>query len=206
MKARLTEEDVKHFAHVYNFLGELKLHPKSLRLRIEMASARRQSALDALTAQLGVEQYWQKARNTMVAVIRDPKDVHRIIGRAWDYLTLDRQLEFNSTIAAQQAEMNDRAQRRFERDRRYAEAARRQPLDDATRMQRAEDRYRNEDPAVQVIADLSGADAIAADLAARQEYRDNLEAQRQRLMTQGQITSLSRNAPTKKKRKYTRKA
>lgn len=206
MKRQLTEEDAKHFGHVYNFLGELKLHPRSLRLRIEMASARRQSALDALTTQLGVEQYWQPARKAMVAVIRDPKDVHRIIGRAWDYLTLDRQLEFNSTIAAQQAEMNHRAQQRYERDRRHAEAARRQPLDDATRMQRAEDRYRNEDPAIQVIGDLTGADAIAADLAARAEYRDQVESQRMRDMTQGQITSITRNAPKRTKRKYTRKA
>lgn len=206
MKARLAEEDAKHFAHVFNFLGELKLHPKTLRLRIEMTSARRQSALDALADQLGVEQYYYASRKCLVMVINRPDDVHRIIGRAWEYLTLDRQLEFNATIAAQQAELDNRARERYERDKVYAEAARRQDLDDDARRQRAEDRYSNDDPAIQVIADLSGADAIAADLAASAVYRDQMEYQRQQLMTQGQITSMTRNAPTKKKRKYTKKS
>jgi hypothetical protein len=211
MKPKLTEEDAQHFAHVYNFLGELKLIGFSADLKrkpeVEIRmTARRMNALQALADQLGIWPfYFINKRLTMVI---GKADMHRLISRAWPYLTLDRQVEFNSAMDRLQELMNERARRKSEREQVRLEAARRKPLDDDTRRARAEALYANEDPAIQVIDDLSPSDAIAAELAGMAAYRANLEEEKRRLMTQGQLNptrAIQRNAPTRTKRKYTRR-
>lgn len=198
----LTPSAAQHFAQVFNFVGELRFHHRSLKIEMVLTS-RRQAALERMSEVLGLPIVLLSGRHTLH--IRDQDELHELFELAWPHLTEDRQIEFNSLVERQKATMHDRAVKRAERERIAAEAARRATPSYEQRLARAEQLYDNSDPAVQVIESLSPEDAIAAELAAAAQYRVDLEAKQKREMTVGQI-NYNHNAPRRKKRKYTRKA